>query len=288
MALNPATQITLTLPTGQQVQVWDETTEAEYTRDGMGSTAHRTILCYWDVYYPIINAIRGGTVIIGGYPVYASAMFYPDAPFLSFKSAKVTMQEGDTGYLIGPNGMVSAKYARIDITFGQLPYVDGQVSYESSIVESVQALVVDNSKNGTLQFADGTPVDSGQNVIFIPTAEIVITRYNNGIIPLSTITPLIGMVNSTTFNVTDQNASFAQYQVKFDGPRSVKRALTNGSYNWDMAYMLSAVMVPGGWNSALYTGSATPANQGTFQPLTWSGTGKPLYGTGVDLNQLYN
>jgi hypothetical protein len=260
------------------VNVWDEGTEEHFVRVG-NSTATRTLLCAWEDRVTIINQIRGGASIIGGYYYYTDSQVYPDAPFLPFDSIHVEGIAGDGGLSVGPNGMVAYKYARIHIVYKTLDYIEGVTTGTLSLDYATQFVSLPQSAS-TYQFADGTalsPQDSPP--LRRGIVSMVQTRKNLADLPSALVQSVCGCVNSVEF------LGGAPGTVLFDGGHADRRLTMTGDENWDMTYKF--LYDPIGWNYLLQpstTGTSTGV-VGTYQLVTRISDGSTLYPS-TDLNQL--
>jgi hypothetical protein len=273
MSLDSTTAITFL-----GVQVWDEGAEEHFVRIG-NCSATRTLLCAWEDRVTIIEQIRGGAAIIGGYYYYTTSQLYPDAPFLPFDSIHVEGIAGLGGLSVGPNGMVAYKYARIQIVYKTLDYIEGVTTGTLSLDYATQFVNLPQSA-ATYQFPDGTKLAAQDTPpIRRGIVSMVQTRKNLAELPSALVQSLCGNVNSVAF------LGGAPGTVLFDGGHADRRLTMTGDENWDMTYKF--LYDPIGWNYLLQpstTGSSTSV-VGTYQQVTRISDGSTLY-PAADLNQL--
>src|SRR5208282_3420208 len=224
------------------VNVWDEGTEEHFVRIG-NSTATRTMLCAWEDRITIINQIRGGAAVIGGYYYYTLSQVYPDAPSLPFDSIHVEGIAGDGGLSVGPNGMVAYKYARIQVVYKTLDYIEGVTTGTLSLDYATQFVNLPQSAS-TYQFPDGTKLAAQDTPpIRRGIVSMVQTRKNLASLPSSLVQTVCGCVNSVAF------LGGAPGTVLFDGAHADRRLTMTGDENWDMTYKF--LYDPIGWNYLL-------------------------------------
>jgi hypothetical protein len=265
MALDSSTAITFL-----GVPVWDEGTEETFVRTG-NSTATRTLLCAWEDRVTIINQIRGGAMVVGGFYYYSTSQVYPDAPSLPFDSVRVEGIAGEDGLSVGRNGMVAYKYARLRITYKTLDYLEGVTTGTTSLEYATQIVSLPQSVS-TFKFPDGSllsPQDSPAIRRGIVT--IVQTRKNLAALPTALVQTLTGSVNSLPF------LGSASGSVLFDGAHADRRLTTTGAENWDMTYKFLFDAV--GWNNVL------EPTTGSYQQIARISDSSTLYPT-ADLNTL--
>ena len=260
------------------VNVWDEGTEETFVRTG-ASQATRTLLCAWLDRVTIINQIRGGGSVIGGYYYYTPSQVYPDAPFLPFDNIHVEGVAGDGGLSVGPNGMVAYKYARLRIRYKSLDYIDGQTTGSMSLDYATNLVTLPQSA-ATYKFPDGTPLSPQDSPPFRRgIVTFVQTRKNLATLPSSLVQNLCGSANSVGFLGAGVGT------VLFDGAHADRRLTTTGAENWDMTYKF--LFDPLGWNYVLQPASTTTSSSsvGTYQKIVRISDGSTLYPL-ADLNQL--
>jgi hypothetical protein len=127
MPLDSTTAITLPgLPA--DIPLWDEDVEDHLGRTT--STAVRKMRCLWPNRYFIAQLLRGQST--AGF-AYIPPMAYPDAPWMYVDSVDMKMGLGadpntglPTGKLVGPNGMVGARYALLTVTYRTLDWLVDQ------------------------------------------------------------------------------------------------------------------------------------------------------------------
>jgi hypothetical protein len=273
MALDSTTSITFL-----GVQVWDEGTEEHFVRVG-NSSATRTMLCAWEDRVTIINQIRGGADVIGGFYYYTPSQVYPDAPSLPFDSIHVEGLAGEDGLSVGPNGMVAYKYARMRIVYKTLDYIDGVETGTLSLDYATQFVSLPQSAS-TYQFPDGTKLAAQDSPpLRRGIVSMVQTRKNLANLPTDLVQSLCGCVNSAAF------LGGAAGTVLFDGAHADRRLTMAGSENWDMTYKF--LYDPIGWSYLLQPSTTATSSTavGTFQLVTRISDGSTLYPSG-DLSQL--
>ena len=256
------------------VNVWDEGTEENFVRTGY-STATRTLLCAWEDRIAIINQIRGGASVIGGFYYYTPSQAYPDAPSLPFDAIRVEGIAGDSGLSVGPNGMVAYKYARLRITYKTLDYIDGITTGTTSLDFASQMVNLPQS-TPTYKFPDGTLLSAQDGpLVRRSIVSLVQTRKNLAQLPSALVQSLAGNVNSTGFLGGNPGT------VLFDGARADRRLTTTGNENWDMTYKF--MFDPIGWNNVL---QPSGSGAGTYQKVVRIADGVTTLYPSADLNQL--
>lgn len=233
------------------------------------SSATRLVKCLWA---DRISLIRALTAVSG---INAANQYtfnpqspYPDAPGTLFISQINVTGEAIGGLKVGDNGMVAYKNAVCELIYTSLPYNYGNLNIESMdySVEEMSIPTTDGqpaffySKGGNPDFT--APVTSEViPAIRVSTMTFVIQQFYTPVLPINTVTAIIGQVNGGTFNVqAPQNVSnyatgsFDKETLLFEGAKSNRRIAlaSDGTSMSDMSFTFR--YNPQGWNNRIKPG----------------------------------
>ncbi len=121
----------------------------------------------------------------------------------------------------------------------------------------------------TYQFADGTPTAVPLGV-YIPQAEITVTRYRMPFVPDSVMVPLLGMVNNAPFQILYN--TYDTGRLVFSIGNSSVQSDPTGAITYQFEYKFSYRAVP--WNFGFHP------NRTTGFALITDGNGAPPYQSG--------
>jgi len=257
------------------ITCWDEGTSERFGR--YKSSATRTLLCNWQDRVELLAYLRGGVEQVGGNWVVAIGN-YPDFPFLFIDTVTCEGIAGPGGLSVGSGGLVAYQYARLRATYTTFDYVPGNETGTMGLDFGSQVLQLPQSAS-FLQYGDGAgedlPPEDAPPVI-IPTVTITRTVRDAPSLPVAAIlAAAVAPVNSASFLGADPGF------VLFDGGRSLRRIVSDGSTNYDLEYRFQYRALP--WNQVYAVGGSG----GPARPVIRKSDGSPLYASS-DLNALFS
>lgn len=257
-----------TLPVPFTIMIDEGITEANPAE---GPIATVKFKCLWTDHYQLVQGLLG---LWNGTPprniIYTLPYAYPPSPNLLCTSVSSIVGLGKptpilTNFLNQTVGLpwIAPKRAIVTAVFTRPPYMPAAEGgfFKLSFGGGGDFLVVPDK---TYFFGDGTPTGLPFG-IFVPQAEITVTRYKMPFLPDQTVMPLLNCVNNAPFQI-GWNVYPAQTLLFLIGNSEAEAdVLGNITYTCEYKFMYN----PLGWNNALYPDRTTG-----FAPVA-DGNGNP-------------
>lgn len=250
--LDSTTQITVTFPqTGSSYRVWVESTGEPESRGANREIFSNTwteskgewnFLCAWDDRIGIALNLLGGSLVVGGVPVYALPVGYPDVNKWACKRMYVA---GDGLISQGSTFLSVPQRARCKAVFGIPDYgTSDTMAGELQMDFATNAVSLDQTAPTFKWASDGAIIPSVQVPTFnVSTTIVTLTLYNRSVLPSNLVSGLVGGCNQSTFQ------GYAAETVAFRGARSTRKVTTGGVLNYDiqLVWEVAAGSTAGGW-----------------------------------------